>query len=143
MRDVQTIIDCLRALFIDRFHVDVPSADTDLLESGILDSLQFVDLLVSLEQEFGFRLSIEAIELDDLRTLSRLATLLASRPDAVPLPARPVDAAVAANSAVFPSAGTTDGTHARQARGTGTLTLVDMLQDTVAPESRRPMTGAG
>ena len=73
-----TIIERLGALFTERFHIEVPSADTDLLETGILDSFQFVELLFQLEQHFGLRVSIDDIDLEDLRTLARIARLVAA-----------------------------------------------------------------
>ena len=71
------IVERLGALFAQSFHIEVPSPDTDLLESGILDSFQFVELLSQLEQHFGLRLRIDDIELDDLRTLARIARMVA------------------------------------------------------------------
>ncbi len=78
MTDANAIIEHLGALFVESFHIEVPSSDTDLLETGILDSFQFVELLFELEQRFGFRIKIENIDLDDLRTLSRIARLVAA-----------------------------------------------------------------
>lgn len=78
MTDTNAITERLGAVFVESFHIEVPSADIDLLESGILDSFQVVELLLELEQRFGFRIKIEDIELDDLRTLSRIARLVAA-----------------------------------------------------------------
>ena len=78
MTNVITITERLGALFTERFHIEVPSADTDLLETGILDSFQFVELLFQLEQHFGLRVSIDDIDLEDLRTLARIARLVAA-----------------------------------------------------------------
>jgi len=78
LNDANAIIERLGALFVESFHVEVPSSDTDLLETGILDSFQFVELLVQLERRFGFQIKIENIDLDDLRTLSRIARLVAA-----------------------------------------------------------------
>ena len=78
MTDANAIIERLGALFVERFHVEVPSSDTDLLETGILDSFQFVELLAELEQRFGFRVRIEDMDLDDLRTLKRIARKVAA-----------------------------------------------------------------
>lgn len=72
----QLIVERLRALMLEHLHMEVPSADTDLLESGLLDSLQLVDLLLLIEQHFGRRIAIEAIDLEDLRSLTRIAQLL-------------------------------------------------------------------
>ena len=82
MTDANAIIERLGALFVESFHVEVPSSDTDLLESGILDSFQFVELLFELEQRFGLRIKIENIDLDDLRTLARIARLVAANGNA-------------------------------------------------------------
>ena len=82
MTDANAIIEHLGALFVESFHIEVPSSDTDLLETGILDSFQFVELLFELEQRFGFRIKIENIDLDDLRTLSRIARLVAANGEA-------------------------------------------------------------
>ena len=76
MNDANAILERLAVLFAESFHVEVPSSDTDLLETGILDSLQFVELLLQLEQRFGFRVKVEDINLDDLRTLARIARLV-------------------------------------------------------------------
>lgn len=83
MTDVNAIIKRLGALFVESFHIEVPSPDTDLLETGILDSLQFVELLIQLEQHFGLRIKIEDIDLDDLRTLARIARLVGANGGAV------------------------------------------------------------
>jgi acyl carrier protein len=69
-------VERLRALMLEHLHVEVPSADTDLLDSGLLDSLQLVDLLLLIEEHFGHRIPIESIDLEDLRTLASLARLL-------------------------------------------------------------------
>lgn len=83
MTDTNAIIERLGALFVESFHVEVPSSDTDLLETGVLDSFQFVELLLQLEQHFGFRIKIEDIDLDDLRTLKRIARMVAANGAAV------------------------------------------------------------
>ncbi|HEY8068141.1 MAG TPA: acyl carrier protein [Burkholderiales bacterium] len=86
MADQNAVIQRLRVLFFERFHVEVPSPDTDLLETGMLDSLQLVELLLEIEQEFGLRISIDAIELDDLRSLARLARVLGAPENPAPDP---------------------------------------------------------
>jgi acyl carrier protein len=66
----------LHGLFLDRLHVDVPAAETDLLESGSLDSLQFVGLLAHVESEFGVCIPLADLELDRVSTLTALARLV-------------------------------------------------------------------
>jgi D-alanine--poly(phosphoribitol) ligase subunit 2 len=96
LTDANAIIERIGAVFAESFHIEVPSPDTDLLESGILDSFQFVELLVQLEQRFGLRIKIDDIDLDDLRTLSRIARLVAANGAAAdPVGARPSSDAAA------------------------------------------------
>jgi D-alanine--poly(phosphoribitol) ligase subunit 2 len=80
--NANTIIERLGAVFVESFHIEVPSSDTDLLETGILDSFQLVELLYELEQHFGFRIKIEDIDIDDLRTLTRIARLVTATGEA-------------------------------------------------------------
>lgn len=78
MKDSTPIIEKLGTLFADTFHIAVPSAQTDLLDSGILDSFQMVELVFQLEQHFGLRVDIDRIDLESLRTLERIAGLVAA-----------------------------------------------------------------
>jgi acyl carrier protein len=78
LSETNPIIKRLDALFVESFGIEVPSPDADLLELGILNSLQFVELLLQLEEHFGLHVKLEDIDLDDLRTLSRIARLVAA-----------------------------------------------------------------
>jgi methoxymalonate biosynthesis acyl carrier protein len=69
----------LAALFERELKLVVPSFDADLFETGSLDSLVFVDLLLALENEFGLKISLEDLELDNFRSIARLAKFIASR----------------------------------------------------------------
>ena len=80
---VESIRERLGTVFAETFHIDVPAPDTDLLDSGILDSLQFVELLYQLERQFGLQLKLEEIDLDDLRSLAHIARLVSRRIDAL------------------------------------------------------------
>ncbi|HEX2197769.1 MAG TPA: phosphopantetheine-binding protein [Burkholderiales bacterium] len=72
-----SIIDELSALFDEALHIEVPSPDTDLIDSGLLDSLQLVQLLLQIEERMGKRIALDEVQLDDLRSVSRLAALIA------------------------------------------------------------------
>lgn len=76
----QAALSLIATLFAERLNVEVPTVDTDLFETGILDSLQFVELLAALEESFGVQISVEEIEIDDFRTLSRIARFMAGKP---------------------------------------------------------------
>ena len=56
-------------LFRDKLELDVPSAETDLMETGVMDSLTFVELLYHLEIEFGITISNEKLELENFRSI--------------------------------------------------------------------------
>jgi acyl carrier protein len=59
-------------LFRDKLELDVPSAETDLMETGVMDSLTFVELLYHLEIEFGITISNEKLELENFRSISSI-----------------------------------------------------------------------
>jgi len=64
-------------LFLTRLHLEVPSADTDLFGTGILDSMGFVELLACLEEEFGIRVPLDDMDMDAFRSLGRIAAFVA------------------------------------------------------------------
>ena len=79
MAGQQTVESQVAALFAQRLEVEVPAPDTDLFEMGILDSLRFVELLAGLEETFGIRVSVAELEIDDFRSLSRIAAFVAAK----------------------------------------------------------------
>jgi acyl carrier protein len=71
----------IRAIFVEKLHIDPPTDGTDLLKAGLLDSLGLVDLLLFLEQDLGVKISIQELELDDLGSIDRITALVAARRD--------------------------------------------------------------
>jgi acyl carrier protein len=71
--------DRIGRLFLEKLHVEVPSTDTDLFESGVLDSLGFVELMVQIEEEFGITVSLDDVGIDRFRSIGRIAQFVASR----------------------------------------------------------------
>ena len=69
----------LTALFTKRLGVEVPSPDTDLLATGRLDSVGFVELLVQLEKRFGLRVELDEVEVEHFRSLNAIAAFIADR----------------------------------------------------------------
>jgi len=69
----------ITAIFRERLKLDVPSPQTDLLQAGLMDSLTFVELLVHLEQEFGLTISIQNLEVENVRSLARIADFVRSQ----------------------------------------------------------------
>lgn len=79
MTDVRALHQQIINLFSEKLNLEVPSVDTDLVEAGLLDSLAFVDLIVSLEQEFGVNVAIDEIEIDNFRSIARIAEFVVVR----------------------------------------------------------------
>lgn len=79
MSSPPTLGDRISALFQESLNRTVPSVDTDLFETGILDSLSFVTFLVHLEDAFGFSASIDDLEFDNFRSIARITSFVASR----------------------------------------------------------------
>jgi len=71
----------ITSVFEKEMHLKVPSPETDLFESGVLDSMAFVDLLLHLEQRFGLEVSLEDLELGNFRSIARIAELVATLRD--------------------------------------------------------------
>jgi acyl carrier protein len=70
--------DQLAQLFREKLHLDVPSVDTDLVETGLLDSLQFVQLVLLLEEDFGMHVSLEDLDIDHFRSVGSIAAFVAN-----------------------------------------------------------------
>jgi methoxymalonate biosynthesis acyl carrier protein len=74
--EYEEIRNRLSVLFSEVLHVDVPSADTDLFETGILDSQRFVELLLHIEQSFKTHIDIQDFEIENFRCIEKIATLI-------------------------------------------------------------------
>lgn len=77
--DATAIHDRLAGLLEDRLNLEVPSADTDLLGEGLLDSLALVELIVLLEEEFDVQVALEDLELDHFRSPQAIVSFIAGR----------------------------------------------------------------
>ena len=71
-----TVHERVATLFATRLNLVPPSMDSDLFETGALDSLGFVELLVQLEDEFGVRTCLKDMELDNFRSIASIAAFV-------------------------------------------------------------------
>ncbi|HKV71605.1 MAG TPA: acyl carrier protein [Gemmatimonadales bacterium] len=69
----------LAQTLVDALHVDVPSRETDLIRTGRLDSVGLVDLLLRLERQYGVRVDMEDLEIDQFRSLGSITAFVAAR----------------------------------------------------------------
>ena len=79
MPDAAALQRRIARLFLDNLHLEIPSADTDLFDSGVLDSMAFVELLALLEQEFGVEVTLNDVEIDNFRSIVKIAEFVERR----------------------------------------------------------------
>lgn len=77
--DYRSVQARLTALFSETMHVDVPSVETDLFDSGILDSQRFVELLLHIEKYFNAPIDIDDFEIENFRCIETIAALILQR----------------------------------------------------------------
>jgi D-alanine--poly(phosphoribitol) ligase subunit 2 len=68
-------VDRIRGLFEDALSIRAPAPDVDIIEAGLLDSLALVTLLFEIEVEFGVQIPLDSLDVDDFRTIARIARL--------------------------------------------------------------------
>lgn len=73
------LLDRAMHLFEHKLGLPVTSPDADLFETGMMDSLAFVNMLLQLEKEFGVRITLENIDLERFRSVAKIADYLGSR----------------------------------------------------------------
>lgn len=71
--------DRLMEVFKQKLEIDVPSVDTDLMGTGLIDSLIFVELLFHIENEFGIAISMDKLELEYFRSVASIVQFIERR----------------------------------------------------------------
>ena len=66
-------------LFAGKLNLEVSSVDTDLMETGLLDSLALVELLAQLEETFGVSISTDDLEIENFRSIASIAWFVVQR----------------------------------------------------------------
>jgi methoxymalonate biosynthesis acyl carrier protein len=74
----QVLYDQIAVFFSERLNLTVSSPTEDLLETGVLDSLAFVDLVMHLERQFDIRISADELEPDNFRSVAKIADFVAA-----------------------------------------------------------------
>jgi D-alanine--poly(phosphoribitol) ligase subunit 2 len=99
MTDDTMLHNIITSLLLNDLNVEVASADDDLLESGLLDSLKIVELLMTLESRFAMTIPFEDLELESFRSVARIARLIAAMHASIELVNAPVSAMAMRSSA--------------------------------------------
>jgi acyl carrier protein len=73
----------LTELFAKKLSLEVSSVDTDLVGTGLLDSLALVELLAQLEETFGVSISSDDLEIENFRSIDSIAGFVARRTEVV------------------------------------------------------------
>jgi methoxymalonate biosynthesis acyl carrier protein len=68
----------VQRLFVEALNIQVPSEDTDLIESGYIDSLALVELLLAIEREFSVTMPLDELDIDSFRSVRRISELVAA-----------------------------------------------------------------
>ena len=69
----------IEALCLKTLSVRVRSTSQDLFETGLLDSLSLVQLILELERHFQLELPLGELNLASLRSIDEMARLIAAR----------------------------------------------------------------
>ena len=73
----EQLVGVIRGILSEQLMVEVASPDLDLLDAGLVDSIGLVELILALEERFGVALPMEDLQIDDVRSIRRMAELIA------------------------------------------------------------------
>lgn len=76
MHSARQLAGDIRAVLRDHLTVMVDSPDVDLLETGLIDSIGLVELILQLEDRFGVSLPMDALEIADFRSINTITDLI-------------------------------------------------------------------
>jgi methoxymalonate biosynthesis acyl carrier protein len=63
----------------DKLGLEGITPEVDLIDTGLLDSMSFVELLFQMEREFQVRAELADLELDHFRSIARISEFIARR----------------------------------------------------------------
>lgn len=70
---MKQLIPEIMELLEDRLGIVAASADEDLFDSGALDSLAFVNLLMEIETSFGIPIQLDEVDFEEFATVAGIA----------------------------------------------------------------------
>jgi acyl carrier protein len=70
------IVERIEGIFADTLSITPPPPELDIIEAALLDSLGLVTLLFEVEQELGVQMPLETLEVDDFRSIGRIAQVI-------------------------------------------------------------------
>ena len=73
------LVSRIQSLFEEALSIPAPAPDADIIDGGLLDSLALVTLLFEIEVEFGVTIPLDSLEIDDFRTIERIARFVTAQ----------------------------------------------------------------
>ena len=73
------LVSRIQSLFEEALSIPAPAPDADIIDGGLLDSLTLVTLLFEIEVEFGVQIPLDSLEIDDFRTIERIARFVTAQ----------------------------------------------------------------
>ncbi|UCC25456.1 MAG: acyl carrier protein [Gemmatimonadales bacterium] len=77
--DQGQVTSAVSRIFNDKLNIRVDDPATDLFETGLLDSLAFVELVAALEEEFDTKIDLLEVDLEDFQTLGAIVGFIAAK----------------------------------------------------------------
>lgn len=73
----EKLLKMIEELCGDEIVIEEP--DIDLLEEGLIDSLDYIELLLRIEDEFGLKMSPSELTREEMATPNRIITVVKNR----------------------------------------------------------------
>lgn len=67
----------ISSIVCESLTIEKVDIDEDLIESGMLDSLALVQLMVALEESFNITIAPEELDIEDYRSVNSMAKMIA------------------------------------------------------------------
>lgn len=83
----QTLIQKnVTSIVCETLTLETVEFEEDLIDSGVLDSLSLVQLMVALEEEFNIRIEPEDLDFEDYRSVESITEMLIRLSYVTPIP---------------------------------------------------------
>jgi len=76
MMDRVSVCSRISNIFCKELQIEPPADDANLVETGVLDSLMFVSLLLHVEQDFGVKINLEELEIENFNSVAKIANFV-------------------------------------------------------------------
>lgn len=72
------LVERIQDLIRDTLLIEAPSADTDLIDAGLIDSLALVTLITEIEADLAIQLPLDDFDVDRFRSAEQIAGYVAA-----------------------------------------------------------------